>query len=176
MYVHRRTLVAVADRFLGVGCSLITSLVGRMGPQSTYTPRVPQCLSPSLELGPPHSLSASECVPYPWTKGGGGGCTLACGWRGGTVPIPTRGQTLWGNPNSDDWRKGLALCLLCGLTLPSTHYYIILLSVRIIFIPISVFHHFLHSLPNPSQGENIWRVSHLWQDKTNKICIRQVTL
>jgi hypothetical protein len=26
MYVHRRTLVAVADRFLGVGCSLITSL------------------------------------------------------------------------------------------------------------------------------------------------------
>ncbi len=27
MYVHRRTLVAVADRFLGVGCSLITSLV-----------------------------------------------------------------------------------------------------------------------------------------------------
>jgi hypothetical protein len=26
MYVHRRTLVAVADRFLGVDCSLITSL------------------------------------------------------------------------------------------------------------------------------------------------------
>jgi hypothetical protein len=28
MYVHRRTLVAVADRFLGVDCSLITSLNG----------------------------------------------------------------------------------------------------------------------------------------------------
>jgi hypothetical protein len=26
MYVHRRTLVEVADRFLGVGCSFITSL------------------------------------------------------------------------------------------------------------------------------------------------------
>ena len=21
----------------------------------------------------------------------------------------------WGSPNSDDWRKSLALCLLCGL-------------------------------------------------------------
>jgi hypothetical protein len=27
MYVHRRTLVVVADRFLGVGCSLKSSLV-----------------------------------------------------------------------------------------------------------------------------------------------------
>jgi hypothetical protein len=32
MYVHRRTLVAVADRFLGVGCSLITSLMATHGP------------------------------------------------------------------------------------------------------------------------------------------------
>jgi hypothetical protein len=31
MYVHRRTLVAVADRFLGVDCSLITSLGSRDG-------------------------------------------------------------------------------------------------------------------------------------------------
>jgi hypothetical protein len=41
----------------------------------------------------------SECAP-PWTKGWGG--TLACGYRGGGVPIPTTA-----------WRKRLALCLLC---------------------------------------------------------------
>ncbi len=33
---------------------------------------------------------------------GGGGYTLA----------RVRG---WGSPNSDDWRKGLALCLLCDM-------------------------------------------------------------
>jgi hypothetical protein len=32
---------------------------------------------------------------------------------GGGIHTPLRGRG-WGNPNSDDWRKGLALCLLCG--------------------------------------------------------------
>jgi hypothetical protein len=33
-----------------------------------------------------------------------------------SVPLPPeRGG--WGRPNSDDWRKSLALCLLCELTL-----------------------------------------------------------
>jgi hypothetical protein len=30
---------------------------------------------------------------------------------GGHTHLRVRG---WGSPNSDDWRKGLALCLLCG--------------------------------------------------------------
>jgi hypothetical protein len=38
-------------------------------------------------------------TPLPRASGWGG--TLACGWGA------------WGSPNSDDWRKGLALCLLC---------------------------------------------------------------
>ncbi len=34
---------------------------------------------------------------------------------GGHARLRLRG---WGSPNPDDWRKGLALCLLCGYTLP----------------------------------------------------------
>jgi hypothetical protein len=43
------------------------NIIGGQGtPQSTYTVlRVPQCLSPSLELGPPHPSPANECVPPP---------------------------------------------------------------------------------------------------------------
>jgi hypothetical protein len=63
---------------------------------------------PSSEFG--LSLShnpslASECAPPPRTGGGWGG-------RGHTSQR-VRG---WGSPNSDDWRKSSALCLLCVLT------------------------------------------------------------
>ncbi len=56
----------------------------------------------------PTSSLASECVPShpPGTKGGGGG-GCACTRR------RDRG---WRNYNSDDWRKNLALCLLCAYT------------------------------------------------------------
>jgi hypothetical protein len=47
---------------------------------------------------PPPSL-ASECAPLPPSKGGGGAHSPA-------------GEG-WGSPNSDDWRKSFALCLLC---------------------------------------------------------------
>ncbi len=55
---------------------------------------------PLSELGlflPPLSL-ASECAPPPGTKGG-------------HTRLRVRG---WGSPNSNDWRKSLALCLLYG--------------------------------------------------------------
>ncbi len=51
---------------------------------------------PSSELGLPHPLSRKRVCPTPPTRlwvGGGGG---------------------WGSPNSDDWRKSLALYLLCA--------------------------------------------------------------
>jgi hypothetical protein len=32
------------------------------------------------------------------------------------TPLPQASLTGWGSPNSDDWRKGLALRLLCGLS------------------------------------------------------------
>jgi hypothetical protein len=49
-------------------------------------------------LPPPLSPAS---VPLPPEPGGGGHTGLRA--RG------------WGNPNSHDWRKSLALCLLCGL-------------------------------------------------------------
>ncbi len=52
----------------------------------------------------PTPSPVSECAPQSWQKGGGGQARLR-----------VRG---WGRPNSNDWRKSLALCLLCGLTLP----------------------------------------------------------
>jgi hypothetical protein len=55
--------------------------------QSTYIPRVPQCLSPRPNWDP-HPLSRKLVCP------------------------PRAGEGV-GSPNSDDWRKILALCLLC---------------------------------------------------------------
>ncbi len=43
--------------------------------------------------------SPSECAPTPGPKGEA------------HTRLRPRG---WGSPNSDDWRKSLALCLLCG--------------------------------------------------------------
>jgi hypothetical protein len=54
---------------------------------------------PSSELGPNPSLAVAS-VPLTPEPGGGTTCQ---GVRG------------WGSPNSDDWRKSLAFCLLCGV-------------------------------------------------------------
>jgi hypothetical protein len=51
-------------------------------------------------LEPPTSSPASECVPPPGNQ------------RGGHIRRKVRGRK---GPNSDDWRKSLVLCLLCGL-------------------------------------------------------------
>ncbi len=59
--------------------------------------RVAQCVGIGT---PPAPLSCKWVCPFP------------------PSPEPNRGQTRlrvmgWGSPNSDDWRKSLALCLLC---------------------------------------------------------------
>ncbi len=56
-------------------------------------------ISPLLGTGtPPFPFPASKCAPPP--PGTKGGCMhIPCVWG-------------WGNPNSDNWRKSLALCLL----------------------------------------------------------------
>ncbi len=54
----------------------------------------------------PPPLAAGECAPPTLWSGGEG--TLACGLRGGGVPIPTRGHTLWCSINISTlwlWRK-----------------------------------------------------------------------
>ncbi len=53
-----------------------------------------------FRIGTPIPSPANECVPPP-------------GW--GHTRLRVRGS---GGPNSDDWRKSLALCLLCDLFTP----------------------------------------------------------
>ncbi len=59
---------------------------------------------PLSELGLSQPLSRQRVCPSPQHRGGGGG-------GGEHTRLRVRG---WGSPNSDDWRKGLALCLLCA--------------------------------------------------------------
>jgi hypothetical protein len=88
-----------------------------------YIDRAPQCMSLRRSWDSPSPSPASECAPPPFGPGGG---TLACGRGVGWVPrcaLPPPDQRVgghtrlrlkgWGRPNSDDWRKSLALCLLC---------------------------------------------------------------
>ncbi len=58
---------------------------------------------PSLELGLSHIPLSPASVPLPLVPKGGGEHTH----------LRVRG---WGSPNSDNWTKSLALCLLCAFT------------------------------------------------------------
>jgi hypothetical protein len=51
-------------------------------------------VSPVVGIGTPHPFSSRRVCPppHPFVRGEG---TIACGDRGGGVPIPTRGHTLW---------------------------------------------------------------------------------
>ncbi len=62
---------------------------------------------PSSELGLPPTPLPQASVPSPSGPKGVGG--------GGQTRLRLKG---WGSPNFDDWRKGLALCQLCGLATP----------------------------------------------------------
>ncbi len=54
------------------------------------------CVCPLLRIGTPHPLSRKRVCPL--------------GTEGGTYS--SAGGGWWRGPNSDDWRKSLALCLL----------------------------------------------------------------
>ncbi len=69
-------------------------------PQSTYKYRAPQYMSPRRNWNSPTPLAASECALPPGQR------------VGGHTRLRLKG---WGSPNSNDWRKSLALCLLCAL-------------------------------------------------------------
>jgi hypothetical protein len=84
--------------------------------------RVPQCTSPRRNWDSPHPFSRQRLCPSPRTKGGGGHTRRRA--RG------------WGSPNSDDWRKSLALSLLfaqdnCSKSQP-THAFITIHSTGIL--------------------------------------------
>ncbi len=72
------------------------------GSQSTYSIYLEyhsECPLVGIGTPPPPLTQATE--PSPRNQNGGGGHTRLRVRR-------------WGSPNSDDWRKILALCLLCG--------------------------------------------------------------
>jgi hypothetical protein len=64
----------------------------------TYKEYHGECPLFGIWIRSPTRSLASKCAPPPGTKGG-------------HTRVRVRG---WGSPNSNDWRKGLALCLLCG--------------------------------------------------------------
>ncbi len=71
--------------------------------QSTYIPRVQQCLSPLPNWDPPPPLpQASVSPPNP---------------KGEVTHSPGGEEGVGGGPNSDDWRKSLALYQLCDVIL-----------------------------------------------------------
>jgi hypothetical protein len=71
---------------------------------------------PLVKLGSLYPLSPKRVCFSPEPKGGGGG-------------LHTRLRVRrWGSPISDDWRKSLALCLLCG---PFSNLLIYLLLWRV---------------------------------------------
>jgi hypothetical protein len=63
-----------------------------------YIYRAPQCISSRRNWDSPNPSPASEYAP-PDQRVGGHTCLRLRGW---------------GSPNSDDWRKSVALCLLSG--------------------------------------------------------------
>jgi hypothetical protein len=67
--------------------------------QCTYCRKSTTVSVPSSELGLSQPLSRQQVCPSPKNRGGG------------HIRLQVRG---WGSPNSNDWRKSLALCLLCG--------------------------------------------------------------
>ena len=73
-----------------------------------YT-KVPQCLFPRWSWDPPPPLPQASVYPPP-PRNQRGGHSPAGDGRGG------------GGPNSDDWRKSLALCLPCVPVTLSVHH------------------------------------------------------
>ncbi len=63
----------------------------------------------SSELGLPHPLTCRRLCPLPPCFRGGGAHALACGRRGGGVPIPTRGYI--------QYCGTLYICVLCAYSL-----------------------------------------------------------
>ncbi len=68
-------------------------------PHKVHTYKEYYSICPSLELGLSHRLSRQRVCPSPRNQR-----------VEGYTRVRVRG---WGSPNSNDWRKSLALCLLC---------------------------------------------------------------
>ncbi len=104
----------------------------------------------SSELGPPNPLSRKRVYPFPRNfrkqRAGGGRHTR----------LDLMG---WGSPNSNDWRKSLAFCLLCG----SDHGTIISAEKKSIRRQLLLGHslhaaQFKLTLVKPQRGEILFRL------------------
>ena len=91
-----------------------TALLGRVPTTKNLSIQSTTVYVPSSELGLSHPLSRQRVCPSPRNQGG----------RGVHTRLRVRG---WESPNSDDWKKSLALCaanpairnVLNQITLPS---------------------------------------------------------
>jgi hypothetical protein len=95
VFMYRRETIVTYRTEMVVMCR--REMVVTYRTETVVTYRCTTVYVPSLELGPPTPSLASECAALPGTKGGVGHTRLQ-----------VRGC---GSPNSDDWRKSLALCL-----------------------------------------------------------------
>jgi hypothetical protein len=95
---YQRVYIAVYWLYYSKESRVVSSYVYFLlhGTKYLYKYRVPQCMSPRWNWDSPTPSLASECSPPPGTNGSGRHTRLRL--RG------------WGSPNSDDWRKSLALC------------------------------------------------------------------
>jgi hypothetical protein len=97
---YRRWRKRITNEIVIFGFSVYLSWISySYGSQSTYIYIVPVC--PLVGIGTLPPLLSPASVPLPPEPKGGGHTRLR-----------VRG---WGSPNFDDWRKSLALCLLCAM-------------------------------------------------------------
>jgi hypothetical protein len=96
----RGTSTASIIRRRGLSSSTGSPASNRWATKYLWIQSIPQCMSPRRNWDSSNPSSASECAPRPFKPK-----------SGGTAHSPAYEGV--GSPNSDDWRKGLALCLLC---------------------------------------------------------------
>jgi hypothetical protein len=102
----------VLQAFLSYSLSILlifSKMSGWCAPKSKFTLyQEYHSVCPFVRIGtPPTPSSPSKCVPSPESKGGR------------HTRLRVRGR---GGPNSDDWRKGLALCLLWDVHVDLGHF------------------------------------------------------
>jgi hypothetical protein len=83
----------------------VVSTLKKVSSQSTYIPRVPQCLSPRPNWDHPTSSPASKCVPHPDQRGEAN--SPAGEGVGGGVQIGTTEEKAWGWAGSACWASKL---------------------------------------------------------------------
>jgi hypothetical protein len=112
-------------------------------------------VSPVVGIG---TLSPASVPPPPKSRG-----------RGGHTRLRVRG---WGSPNSDDWRKSSALCLLCVFKFPFIRRWILSLILGIIiFYLLEIESQFVYKKTTFWSRKNYFIFNSICDEKI-RICVR----